>query len=97
MADAKFDMRTTAGRAAVLRAAGAAPHLTPPTAAAPWVNHEHSDRMQIVTINMPRQWVQVLDAMGDTYTSRSEAIRVAIRDFLLREMGLAAALEEVAP
>ena len=94
MATTPYDMRTAVGRAAVLRATGTAPHIAPPTPNTPWVHGEHSDRMQIVTINMPRQWVQILDAMSDTYTSRSEAIRVAIRDFLLREMGLAAALEE---
>ena len=90
MATTPYDMRTAVGRAAVLQAIGA-----PVLPDEPRPNYGPLvDTMQIITVNVPRRWVAVLDAMKSSYLSRSEAIRTAIRDFFLREMSLAAALEE---
>jgi len=49
-----------------------------------------STPLQIITINAPRAWVKWLDTRSG-FASRSEAIRVAIRDFIIRQT----ALEEV--
>lgn len=46
--------------------------------------------MKIITINLAEPHVKALKMLQDLglYPSRSEAIRVAIRDFLQREFGL---------
>ena len=41
--------------------------------------------MQIITINVPRTWVKWLDKANPAFQSRSEAIRVAIRDFIIQQ------------
>lgn len=44
--------------------------------------------MKIITINLPERYlaaIQVLNDLG-VYTSRSEAIRIALRDFLSNEL-----------
>ena len=47
--------------------------------------------MKIITINLSEPHVKALQVLQDLglYPSRSEAIRVAIRDFLQRELGFA--------
>lgn len=44
--------------------------------------------MQIVTVNLPSVYITAIKKMTDErlYPSRSEAIRVAIRDFLKKEL-----------
>jgi Arc/MetJ-type ribon-helix-helix transcriptional regulator len=46
-------------------------------------------RMVLVSLHIPMQMLQELDSLVKTgvYPSRSEAIRVAIRDLILREKG----------
>ena len=48
------------------------------------------DEMVIVTINVPRRHLDLIKKLTDNrvYPSRSEAIRVAIRDWLLTEAKL---------
>ena len=53
---------------------------------------ERPESMQIITINMPRAWVKWLDGC-DTYPSRSEAIRVAVREFIIKQAAIDAFLE----
>ena len=47
---------------------------------------------QIVSINLPRAWITWLDN-NPTYTSRSEAVRMAVREFIIRQANLDAFLE----
>jgi len=49
------------------------------------------NQIKIITINLGENAVKALQALQDLglYPSRSEAIRVAIRDFLRRELGFA--------
>ena len=44
--------------------------------------------MKIMTINVPEDYVELLDTLKrlGKYPSRSEACRVAIRDFLFKEL-----------
>jgi hypothetical protein len=45
--------------------------------------------MKIITVNLPMSYLKQLDSyVGDMalYPSRSELIRVAVRDFLIREL-----------
>lgn len=45
--------------------------------------------MKIITVNLPVSYLKMIDGLvGDTalYPSRSELIRVAVRDFLVREL-----------
>jgi len=46
-------------------------------------------RMVLISVHLPAQMLQELDDLVKTgvYPSRSEAIRVAIRDLILREKG----------
>jgi len=46
-------------------------------------------KMVLVSLHIPVQMLQELDSLVKTgaYPSRSEAIRVAIRDLILREKG----------
>jgi len=53
--------------------------------------------MKIITINLSEPHVKALQVLQDLglYPSRSEAIRVAIRDFLQRELGFAQRFDDV--
>lgn len=45
--------------------------------------------MKIITVNLPISYLKMIDGLtGETalYPSRSELIRVAVRDFLIREL-----------
>jgi len=45
--------------------------------------------MKIVTVNIPEPYLQAIDKLTGNdglYPSRSELIRVAVRDFLIREL-----------
>lgn len=45
--------------------------------------------MKIITINVPVSYLQAIDSLcgeGGLYPSRSELIRVAVRDFLIKEI-----------
>nr|MDO8115137.1 ribbon-helix-helix domain-containing protein [Candidatus Sigynarchaeota archaeon] len=55
--------------------------------------------MKIITINLSEPHVKALQILQDLglYPSRSEAIRVAIRDFLQRELGFAQKFEDIEP
>lgn len=50
--------------------------------------------MQIVTVNLPSVYIDAIAKMTDKgmYPSRSEAIRVALRDFLKDELEMVEAL-----
>lgn len=52
--------------------------------------------MKIVTINLSEPHIKALQVLQDVglYPSRSEAIRVAIRDFLQKELGFAQNIDE---
>lgn len=48
--------------------------------------------MKVVTVNVPEAYIEAIKKLvGDDglYPSRSELIRCAVREFLLKEMGLA--------
>ena len=47
-------------------------------------------RLHLVSVKMPKAYVRGLDALVErgAFPTRSEAIRVAIRDFLKRELWL---------
>lgn len=52
--------------------------------------------MKIITINLPERYlanIQILNDFG-VYPSRSEAIRIALRDFLSKELEMYDDLEE---
>lgn len=53
--------------------------------------------MKIITINLNEAHVRALQILQDLglYPSRSEAIRVAIRDFLQRELGFAQKFDDL--
>jgi len=53
--------------------------------------------MRIITINLSEPHVKALQVLQDLglYPSRSEAIRVAIRDFLQRELGFAQRFDDM--
>ena len=53
--------------------------------------------LRIITINLSEPHVKALQVLQDLglYPSRSEAIRVAIRDFLQRELGFAQRFDDV--
>ena len=44
--------------------------------------------MRIITINLPEKYLQAIQILNDNgaYPSRSEAIRMALRDFLEKEL-----------
>ena len=46
--------------------------------------------MQIITINLPEKYLEAIQVLNDNciYPSRSEAIRVALREFLDDELKL---------
>ncbi|MBD3253754.1 MAG: ribbon-helix-helix protein, CopG family [Candidatus Lokiarchaeota archaeon] len=52
--------------------------------------------MKIITINLPEKYlsaIQILNELG-IYPSRSEAIRIALRDFLSKELKMYEELED---
>ncbi|MFX0101501.1 MAG: ribbon-helix-helix domain-containing protein [Candidatus Hodarchaeota archaeon] len=53
--------------------------------------------MKIITINLSEPHIKALQVLQDIglYPSRSEAIRVAIRDFLQKELGFAQNIEKI--
>ncbi len=53
--------------------------------------------MKIITINLSEPHVKALQVLQDLglYPSRSEAIRVAIRDFLQRELGFSQRFDDM--
>jgi len=51
--------------------------------------------MKIVTVNIPEPYINAIDKLTGhegLYPSRSELIRVAVRDFLLKELRMASNL-----
>ena len=53
--------------------------------------------MKIVTVNIPEPFIKAIDKLtghNGLYPSRSELIRVAVRDFLLKELKNARELSE---
>lgn len=52
--------------------------------------------MQIITINLPERYLSAIQTLTDLgiYSSRSEAIRIALRDFLTDELRFYKDLEE---
>ena len=44
--------------------------------------------MRIITINLPEKYLQAIQILNDNgaYPSRSEAIRIALHDFLAKEL-----------
>ncbi len=46
--------------------------------------------MKIITINLPEKYLQAIKILNDmgVYPSRSEAIRVALREFLAKELNM---------
>jgi len=48
------------------------------------------EKMVLISVHMPKQLLEELDEMvkQGRFPSRSEAIRVAVRDLILRESGL---------
>ena len=52
--------------------------------------------MQIITINLPEKYLEAIQILNDlgVYPSRSEAIRIALNDFLSNELKMYKDLEE---
>jgi Arc/MetJ-type ribon-helix-helix transcriptional regulator len=52
--------------------------------------------MRIITINLPEKYLSAIKVLNDlgVYPSRSEAIRVALRDFLPDELKMYEELDE---
>lgn len=56
--------------------------------------------MRIITINLPESYIRAIEHLiGDAgiYPSRSELIRVAVREFLIKEMGAAESFTQFQP
>ena len=56
--------------------------------------------MRIVTVNLPEAFLKTIDTLcgdGGLYPSRSELVRVAIREFLVRELTAAKAFLPMTP
>lgn len=54
--------------------------------------------MKTITVNLPVPYIKTIDVLvgdGGLYTSRSELIRVAIRDYLLKELEIAKGMSKV--
>ncbi|MGQ4874029.1 MAG: ribbon-helix-helix domain-containing protein [Promethearchaeota archaeon] len=51
--------------------------------------------MKIITINLPEKYLDAIQTLNDLgiYPSRSEAIRIALRDFLSKELKMYEELE----
>ena len=54
--------------------------------------------MKIITINLPEKYLSAIQTLNDLgiYPSRSEAIRIALRDFLNEELKMDQDLEQEA-
>lgn len=52
--------------------------------------------MKIITINLPGKYLSAIQTLNDmgVYPSRSEAIRIALRDFLAEELTMFNNLED---
>lgn len=52
--------------------------------------------MKIITINLPKKYLAAIQILNDLdiYPSRSEAIRIALRDFLSNELKLFQELDD---
>ena len=52
--------------------------------------------MQIITINLPEKYLAAIQTLNDygIYPSRSEAIRIALKDFLTDELKMYEDLED---
>ncbi|MFX0082114.1 MAG: ribbon-helix-helix domain-containing protein [Candidatus Hodarchaeota archaeon] len=52
--------------------------------------------MKIITINLPEKYLQAIQILNDMgiYPSRSEAIRIALHDFLSKELKMFEDLED---
>ncbi|MFX1444073.1 MAG: ribbon-helix-helix domain-containing protein [Promethearchaeota archaeon] len=52
--------------------------------------------MKIITINLPEKYLSAIKILNDLgiYPSRSEAIRIALRDFLTEELKMYEELDE---
>jgi len=52
--------------------------------------------MKIITINLPEKYLQAIQILNDmgVYPSRSEAIRIALRNFLTKELIMFKELED---
>ena len=52
-------------------------------------------KIKIITINLPEKYLAAIQVLNDQgiYPSRSEAIRVALKDFLESELGFYEALD----
>ena len=52
--------------------------------------------MKIITINLPEKYLEAIQTLNDLgiYPSRSEAIRIALQDFLTDELKMYKDLEE---
>ena len=56
--------------------------------------------MKIITVNLPQTYLKVIDDLvGEKalYPSRSELVRVAVRDFLIKELKAAESMQNIAP
>lgn len=56
--------------------------------------------MKIITVNLPQSYLKMIDGMvgeNGLYPSRSELIRVAVRDFLICELEAAASFRNYLP
>ena len=53
-------------------------------------------KMKIITINLPEKYLSAIKILNDLgiYPSRSEAIRIALRDFLANELKMYEDLDE---
>lgn len=55
--------------------------------------------MKIITINLPQQYIDAIQILNDLgiFPSRSETIRIALKNFLSDELELYKILEDVTP
>lgn len=56
--------------------------------------------MRIITINVPNSYLNAMDSLtgeNGLYPSRSELIRVAVKDFLIKELEAAKAFSQYQP
>jgi len=53
------------------------------------------EKIKVITINLPIQYIEAIQVLNDLgiYPSRSEAIRIALRDFLSNELKMYEDLE----
>jgi Arc/MetJ-type ribon-helix-helix transcriptional regulator len=56
--------------------------------------------MRIITVNLPESYLKAIDHLvGETgiYPSRSELVRVAVREFLIKELNTAQSFTQLQP